>query len=389
MTAIGISFSMLLFFEQLHLGQHEMMANSGMRLSAGNIVIQGKGFNQNRELSSRVRNPDKHIEVLKKNFNSLHIIKRIFTSGNLTSPDGNIVVDTINGTEHAQEGKISDLKPKLIAGKWLSGNAGEIVIGAVAAKLLKVEIDSKVQLSMPDLGGNVVRTALRVRGIFKTGSTDTDRGYALVNIDEAAKLLNLGNAVSQIAIFTDLEKSTQVTHQIRKLIDDPSLEIMDWKDALPTLSQFMLVDKISMYVFLIIIFIIVAAGVLNSVLMSVMERTREFGVLKSIGMKPTSILNLIIIESALVGLLSIVFGFIVGQTISYIVYRYGIDPASLFGGESVEVAGVSMTEKIRTKITLWSVVWTSASVLLLTIISAIPPALRAARIIPVKAVREL
>ncbi|MBU1238305.1 FtsX-like permease family protein, partial [Myxococcota bacterium] len=253
----------------------------------------------------------------------------------------------------------------------------------------KAEVGSKVQLSISDIDGSIVRVLLRIKGIYKTGGASVDRGYALMNISRLQELLKMPGEVSQIAIFTDLHSSKGLAKELRRRLRGQQTEVLHWQQALPTLHQLLLVDTASMYIFLFIIFFIVAAGILNSVLMSVLERTREFGVLKALGMRPGKILQLIMSEAFLMGLFAIIVGLAVGLTMSYIVSIYGLDPADLAGGEQgMEAAGVPLTEKLYPKITAFSCVWSSLFVMILTLISALPPSLRAAKILPVKAIRE-
>jgi ABC-type lipoprotein release transport system permease subunit len=387
LIALGISYGLLIFFEMFSVGSHEGMANTGIKLQAGHVVIQGKGYNDDKEIDINVKNPDK-IQKAIKTISDVKIIYRIFTTGSLASPDGSVILDNLVGIQSNKEVKISDIPKKIIKGTYLQGNEGEIVIGKVAAKLLHVDIGHKVQLSVSDLHGNVSRVSLRVKGIFKTGGIDVDRGYSVINLSEAQKILKLGNAVSQIAIFGKFENSKKLTTLIKSKLNNPNLEILDWEDALPMLSQMLWLDSISMYVFMFIIFAIVAAGILNTILMSVMERTREFGIMKSIGMKPVTIFSLIMIEAVFIGIFSIIIGICIGVPLSYWMSKVGLDPAMITGGEAIEIAGVAISDRMYAKVQSSTVIWSGIVVMILTLISAISPALRAARIVPVKAIRE-
>ncbi len=388
-TAIGVSYGLLIFFVQFQTGGKEQMANTGIRMQAGHVVIQASGYNLDKELDQAIKDPGTVDRIITETDSAAKVAWRLYTTGSLRSSDGSVLLDRLVGAQPDRERHVSDFPKKLIAGTFLSGKPDEIVIGAAAAKLLQAEVGTKLQLSVSDVNGGIVKVSLRVGGIYKTGGGTVDRGYALVNLARLQKLLRMPGEISQIAIFTDLHSSRGLAQSLREKLKGRGLEVLHWQEALPTLYQVLLVDTASMYIFLIIIFFIVAAGILNSVLMSVLERTRGFGVLKSLGMRPSEILQLILSEAFLMGLLAVIIGLAAGLTISYIVSRYGIDPKDLAGGEQgMEAAGVPMTEKMYPKITAWSCVWSSIFVMVLTLLSALPPSLRAAKILPVKAIRE-
>ncbi|MDA3863862.1 MAG: FtsX-like permease family protein [Deltaproteobacteria bacterium] len=390
MIAIGFSYGLLLFFVQFTTGSHEGMIDTGVRMQAGHVVVQAKGYSEERKITENISKPELVLQQIKEIVPDSNVAQRIFLTGSLSSSSGNTILDNLVGVKPAVEKKISQIPEKLIKGKFLSGTKGEIVIGATAAKLLKVDLGMKVQLSISDVNGNIKRSALRVRGIFKTGGLTVDRGYALISLKQTQELTKMDSAVTQLAIFTDLASSEKIASRLKTKLNTTELDVLHWRDAMPMLAQMLWVDTISMYVFLFIILGIVSAGILNTVLMSVMERTREFGVLKSIGMSPWRIFMLIMYEAVFTAIIAIFVGMILGLSLSYYLSIHGLDPAVFVEGEQgMEAAGIPMTNLMYSKVTLYSVVWTAISVIVLSVLSALPPSIRAFRIKPVKAVRDL
>jgi len=144
-----------------------------------------------------------------------------------------------------------------------------------------------------------------------------------------------------------------------------------------------------MRVFIFIILVIVAAGILNTVLMSVIERTRELGILKSLGMRPWAVFRLVLVESLMLGLLAVAVGGALGLPLVHHFGQVGIDPLALTGGEVMEMEGIAFTDRIHPLLLVGSGLTLSGVVILMTLLSAIWPALRAKRILPVKALRQL
>jgi ABC-type lipoprotein release transport system permease subunit len=308
----------------------------------------------------------------------------------------------VKGVAPGVEALASDLpaKRKLIKGKYLRSRAqmkyanlpADIYVGVDLAKTLNVEVGDRVVVTVSPKGkGRPASAAFIVSGIFGCGVNAIDAFYAEVPIDELQTLLGIGAALTQVAILLeDTEDTAAVTAQLKTKLGDAGqeLEILPWQEALRELYEALVLDDNSMYMMMAIIFIIIALGIFNSVMMSVVERTREFGVMMALGTGGHKLLRLILLESLLLGLVAAFFGLVVGLLLHYWVASVGIDIGSMTGGD-YQFAGVLMEGRIYSRLSVAIVSKWTAVVVGIVILSAFYPAWRASRLRPVEAMRHV
>jgi ABC-type lipoprotein release transport system permease subunit len=172
-----------------------------------------------------------------------------------------------------------------------------------------------------------------------------------------------------------------MTLELQKMLNNPELEVSPWQIFAKSFYQAMKADKEGMWIMLFIIMIIVAVGVLNTVLMSVLERQREYGVLKAVGTKPPQIFKLVLYEVALLAVFSIVVGGILGFFINYSLSHTGIDLPQAFTYGGMEF------KTMYTEVNARSLYIPGITVILSALIISILPALRAAHTEPAKTMR--
>jgi putative ABC transport system permease protein len=387
LVAIGGSFALMLFFVAITEGSHQLMIDLAIRMQAGHVVIQAPEFQKERSLELRVTDPEGLLAAVGPLPADWVVTRRIFTTGLLRSADGSVMLDNLMAVDLENERRVSDVGRKLVRGAWLDAESPGILIGEKAARLLKVDVGDKVVVSCSGLTQKVEERFL-VAGIFRVGG-EADRGTAMIGLARGQALLGMGDAVSQLAFFLPSDDSFAAARALRSKLDGRPVAVLHWQEALPVLTQLLWVDDISMQVFIFIILVIVAAGILNTVLMSVMERTRELGILKSLGMKPWAVFRLVLTESLMLGLLAVAVGAALGLPLVFHFGEVGIDPLALTGGEVMEMEGIAFTDRIHPVLLAGSGMVLTAVVLVMTLLSAIWPALRAKRILPVKALRQM
>ena len=218
---------------------------------------------------------------------------------------------------------------------------------------------------------------VRVGGILGTGLEDLDQFLVLMNLSEAQEFLKLGEGVHQIAIFfSDQTGTEQGVAAARESITN--LEVLGWSDALPELRDAIVVDDGGNYVFQFFIFLLIAFTVMNTLLMSVLERNREFSLLDALGLTPGKRFWMVILEGVYISLFSAFIGFIIGYAIHLYFYHYGLRLDTFYSGE-ISAAGVMIDPVLYSYLSLGRILGSLAIVFGLTIILALLPAIRAAR----------
>lgn len=219
----------------------------------------------------------------------------------------------------------------------------------------------------------------------------------IANVDEiksAGKVVQLQN-VKKILDSIDEKKLNSINYSVKIVrsifeayigSDTIFYEVMDWAGLMPELVQYIVMDDVGAYIFDLVLFIVVAFGILNTIQMSVFERTREFGIMLAIGTQPAQVKWMVIVESVFITIFGIISGLILG---SIICYYMKINPMD-FSAYANEMAiwGISTTI-FPTELTWLNIVVTSGLIFILSIIFTYFPARRAAKLKPIKAIKQL
>ena len=233
----------------------------------------------------------------------------------------------------------------------------------------------------------MVSRMFRVRGLFKTGGVELDGMTGLVTLKAAQELIERDDVAHQVALhIDDPAESPAAWAKAEGLVAADGRDVLEWPDALPSLVTFIDIDRVSGDVMMAVMGLIVAMGVLNTVLMSVLERTKEFGVLMAIGMQPRRLGALILVESALLGILGSLLGTIGGALLTAYLVAYGIDYSSMMG-ETMEMEGLVLSTLMHGA---WDFDRMGAYVVgtvIVTILAGVWPAWHLTRLEPVDAMR--
>jgi ABC-type lipoprotein release transport system permease subunit len=384
-TAISLGLALLIVASGIGDGSHAQLVDTGVGQMAGHVVVQAPGYQKNPEPTKALaRVDDIHAELMEV-LPEARLVSRVFLNGLLTSPSSSAGV-ALSAVRPDAERLVNDFHSKVVEGEYLSDDLQQIVLGATLADNLDVGLGDKVVL-MTQHNGDIESRLFRVCGLFRIGIDEMDAFYAQVHIEAAQELLGLGDGVSQLSLhLPDVRRTQRATHRARKALAGFDVEVLSWMKALPELYEFVLLDEAGMYVFILFIAFIVAMGILNTVLMSVLERIREFGVVLSLGLSPRSLAMLVMTEGFLLGLVAVMLGVVLGVLGNWPMQTHGLDMTSM--GESIEAAGVPMEMFIKARLSPIKVSIFAVVSLALTILCSLYPAWKAARLQPIEAMRQ-
>ena len=230
--------------------------------------------------------------------------------------------------------------------------------------------------------GSMANDLFDVAGIVDTGDEAADRMDLYLNLGAAQEFLSIGGDVHEIAVLVDdLKGVGRVTEAIRAELGDAELEVLPWQQVARSFYDAMQADRQGMWIMLGIIILIVAVGVLNTVLMSVLERRREYGLLLAVGTRPGTIVSLVLGELLGIVLVSVAAGALLSVAVNWILSIHGIPmPMSLsFGGVTFD--------RMYSEVNLRSLVIPAATVAAAAMAVGIFPACNAARTEPARAMR--
>jgi len=276
------------------------------------IQIHKPGFRQNSDFKSYMPNAQELTTKIAEIPHVTGVSKRIIVQAMVASAEtaSGVLIAGINTDE---EQKVTSIHDKIIDGAYFEGiKKNPVVIGKKLAKKLNVRVRSKVVITLQDTANNVVTGLFRVAGIYTTNNNIYDESHIFVRYHELSKLTSLPKgAAHEIAInIDDNENMLMVESAVKK--DAPGLEVMDWKALSPEMNYLTEAMDLYMYIFIIIILLALLFGIINTMLMVVMERTKEIGMLMAIGMNKIRIFSMIVLESILLSLTGGVVGIIIG-----------------------------------------------------------------------------
>jgi ABC-type lipoprotein release transport system permease subunit len=395
--AIALGLAMMIVFVGLAGAAHVRMADQGIRMGAGHVVVQGLGYQDQQTLDELVEHPADVIAAARAIPGVRTVAPRLHASGLISSGDSSAAVAVV-GVDPAIEPIASDLasERKRVAGAYLRPRAelpfangpADVYIGAGLAETMALEVGDRVVVSVsPRGGGRPASAAFQVRGVFRSGLQELDGFYVEIPLDEARALLGTGEGVTQVALLLDdLEATGRVAAMRERVGDD--LEVLPWQTALRELHEAIVLDDAGMYLMMAIIFVIVAIGIFNTVLMSVIERTRELGVMMAIGTSKRRLFGMVLAEALVLGAVAAVVGLAIALPIHAWLASSGLDISALYG-DDLAVSGVLINGRIYSQLELGDVVQWTAVVIGIVVVSALYPAYRVTRLSSLEAMRHV
>ena len=392
--ALGLGLTLLLVSLGLLDGSQQQMVANAVRFGTGNVVLQAKGYQDNPSLElllpagvvSRTRE-FLHTEALK------HVVRgmspRLLASGLLSSAANSSGV-SIMGVIPKEERTVSLIPQRIVEGKYLNDNQQSgVVIGAELANKLAVKVGSKVvlmtQAAQPpgaktaDAGGGEMQSSLlRVSGIFRTGVQAIDAHVIQLPLTEEQTLLGVPGRVTQVAVLLEREgDSLRVAQSLRKQFTAVPVEILPWREAMPGVAQLFLLDEAFNYVMNGVVLAMVGLGILNTILMRVLERRYEFGLCSALGLRPVQLAVMIIGESLALTTISLVLGLVLGLSAQHYFATAGLDLRWFF--KSSLPTALVFDPIIYSRLSLTRIVSSVGIVFLTATVISFYPAFKAAR----------
>jgi len=393
LSSIGIGFGLAVFSIGIGDGSHNSMIRNAIKLGEGHLAVQPRGYLEapaNYKFLADGRSLQKRLDELAIPGS---VAPRISLQV-LSSSANNSIGAALEGMNVVNDPRVAMLKPKLVDGNWIEpGDHRGVLIGDGMARKLKVKVGGKIVLMAGKQGGDSQAQLGRVRGIFDAHVDELNDYLILSDITFAQRFLEGEGAdpqqlpVTRFAIFlNDPDSMEQWQKTINKAVGDEKTVTLNWHEMMPDLVQFIVIDDAGNYVFLVLILTMVVFGILNTVLMSVLERTREFGLLRALGLGRSHLLLLVFCESMLLSVLAVVIGWIIGGGTHWWFSTHGLDFSGMMGGDTA-IMGTFIDPVIYTELSKDRVIQLTAIVFASTLASGIYPAIKAARVTPVQALR--
>ncbi|KAA3615594.1 MAG: ABC transporter permease [Calditrichaeota bacterium] len=372
-----------LFSGAMMMGMAESMVNTAIDRNLAHIQIHHQEFSKERDINAFIPNGAETTSELRKVQNIDAISARVLIDGMAASPASSFGVNII-GINAPDEKEVTDIDENLIDGVFFeSDRKNQIIIGKKLAERLNLRLRKKVVLSFPGIDESVVYLACRVVGIFKTESSVFDGMTVFVQQKDLFRSLGSEPLYHEIAIRTTSAGVMQSVVESAKA-KYPKQKIQTWKELAPELGYMAEMMDYFTYLFVGIILFALLFGITNTMLMSVLDRVRELGMLIAVGMKKWRVFFMILIETILLSLTGGLSGFLVGATsISYFSFN-GMD----FSGLATSFESFGMSTMIYPYLPAMMYLGLTIMVIIAANIAALMPALKAIKLEPAVAIRS-
>ena len=365
------------------------MIRLAARLGAGHVTIQHPEYLDSPTLTRTVQGTDRLKRLAAEDERVVRVVERITGFNLLSTARENIGAGFIAVAPEQEDEETLSFIEAIVDGEFFSSSTdGGIILGEKLASNLDVELGSKVVYTLTDKEGEIVSALARVSGIVRTGSPSVDAGISLLPIDTVREVVGFApDEAIQIAAFVEDQRvSDAVVADLDARVSDDAA-VLAWHELQPDLAVFIAMKVGGSVVMMLILAALVAAGIFNTLFVSVMERLREFGIMLAVGFSPGQLFGLIMLESAWLA----VIGLAAAAAVTIGPYLYlastGIDISAMIPADQVEIAGVGMSTTLRVGIYGKNVALIGVSALAAILLSGVYPAWRAGRADPVETIR--
>ena len=373
-----------LLMRSMQEGSYDYMVDASVSMYTGYIQVHAKDYWDKRSIDksmefSRTRigkiDSIKHVTLVTPRLESFSLI----SYGNVTK------VASIVGIDPELENKMTGLKNKLISGKYHSENSKGVMIAEGLAKLLKVEIGDSIVLYGQGYHGVTAAAQVEVEGIVKFTLPALNKTMVYLSLDYSQWLYAAPNRVTTLSIMIDEAKKINEVHLAVSNLFDENYEVMMWSELMPELVQSIEIDNAGGIIMLGILYVVIGFGIFGTVMMMTAEKTKEFGILISIGMKKWRLSYVSFLESLFLSFIGVLAGIIVSIPILYYLKQ---NPIPLTGEMADVMLKFGLDPIIPFRFAVNIFVDQFLTVLVIAMISALYPLSYIRKLNPVKAMRK-
>lgn len=383
LTAVVIGVWSMIFLGALMRGIAEQFVRNGIATLTGHIQVHQQGYRDDPVVQNSINNPARVEAALTKDLPpGAQWAPRVRINAVASNARHSTGV-TMVGIDPPREAAISFIGGAVTEGDYLrADDVYGIVVGKALADKFETKLDRKLVLMSQDSEGEIASRAFRIIGIYRAEMETTEKQFVFVTMSAAQQMLQLPNGISEVAILLPVHgEAAQVVDTLRAALPAAEYEINTWQELLPMVSAILEIYDWSIFIWFVVVFIAMGFGIVNTTLMAVFERIREFGLLKALGMKPRWIIQEVLIESFCLLLIGMVIGNAAGFLSVLALSGTGIDLSALAAG--MEYWGMSRV--IYPHILGQDVMMANLVVFILGLVVSLYPAVKAARFTPVEA----
>ncbi len=389
LIVISGSLFFAIWINNIAVGSYEKMIYDSVKMGSGHLSFHNNSYLQERT-SGLYFNFNEAKKIIKGEKTIAKAFPRCILSGLARSSRENKAV-IIMGVDFNLEKDINPIleKKKLVKGGLPKPNSKRgAYVGNKLASNLRLKIGQKLVIMFQNINGEITSKLLRIHGIFQTGIKQLDSSTLFVERKSLAKSFGNKEAIHELALLLSERKYLKKTiNRLKTKISRRSnFNIFPWQKTMKQLADAINMDHAQLKIMVIMLYVLVGIGTVNLMLMSVLERSREFGLLQALGLDKAQIKKIVACEALILGVLGISLGLMTSTIASGYTWHYGLDFSGLFGSQ--EVAGMLFEPKIHSG---WDIPWMaglSIVMIIVVYIASIYPSNKAMKDNPAEAMRK-
>lgn len=383
LIAVVIGVWSMIFLGALMRGVIRGMIHNGITTLTGHVQVHQHQYPDDPSIDNSIAAPEPTTHILERQLPAgSHWTTRVRVNAIASNARHNASV-TLVGIDPPKEKSLSFIGTAVTQGRYLEADdTNAILVGRALARRFETKPGRKLILMTQDKSGQIASKAFRIAGIFQAEMEATEKTYVFITRKAAQNMLKLGSAVSEISILLPSpDQALKTAQTLGRQLAGTQLAVRSWQEALPLLQTYLELYDSFILIWFVVVFVAMGFGILNTTLMAVFERMREFGLLKAIGMRPIRIVKGILTEVLIILFVGMLIGNGLGLFSCYALSFHGIDLSALAQG--VEYAGMSRV--IIPQVTAKDLLGANLVVLSLGLLVCLYPAVKAARFTPVEA----
>ena len=383
MLAVTLGISAGTFVLAFYNGLIKQRLEAALNTEISHIQVHAKKFKEEYDIKEMIPNGIDILQTIQSHESIAHATGRIIIQGMIASSNGSKGV-YISGIIPRNEQDVTELKDKVIEGFYFSSlNANEIILSSSLASTLKVKRGNKIVLTFQDAHNELISAAFRITGIYKTRNGPYDDSHVFIPLHAIDSLAGIPGNIHELALLLknpeDLDSATLSLHK-----SYPDLLIEDWKTISPELGLTLSFGDQMVFIYMGIILLALAFGIINTMMMSVLERTREIGMLLALGMNQSKIFFMIVLETTFLIVAGCPLGMIIAGISVLITNHTGIELAML----KATASNFGYDPIIYPILRWYDIEMTLILIVSTAFLSAILPARKAISLLPVEAIKK-
>ena len=383
-SAITIGVWAMIFMTALMRGMVNDMIRDGIRTLPGHVQVHHPDFRDDPSINNLIPMSDAALTAAFSASDLEGWSSRVKVPAIISSERESRGV-TLIGVDPELEQSIDAIGSNIAEGRNLEDvNDGGVIVGRKLAEKLDTEVGKRIVLMSQDPDNEIADRGYRVVGLFEANLELHEETYVFAGKATLQKMLGIEGQVTEVAVLAaDYRDVTDETEQVRRLMTG-DVEVLPWQELNSYLGSMLKVMDGFVLVWMIVVFLALSFGLVNTLVMAVFERVREIGLMLALGMRPASILGQIVVESILL----LIIGLILGNTLAWasvVPLQDGIDISAVAQG--MEMFGASSI--LYPELTLDDMILANVVVLVLGFFASLSPAWRASRYEPIEAITKV